>query len=371
MTTVVLAPDKFRGSLSASQVARHLAIGLLQAAPELTVHTAPVADGGEGTVEAALSSGYEPRTVTVRGPLGDPVAATFAVRGDTAVVELAQASGLQHVTGERRPLQATSYGTGQLVTAALDAGCRTIVLGIGGSASTDGGAGLLAALGAEVRTAGGGAVQTLADVSRVGLAGLDPRLRQSSVTLAGDVANPLYGPDGAAAVFGPQKGASGDEVAQLNDALRHWAGLIAAEVGTDHALDRGAGAAGGVGFAALAVLGATFRPGIELLLELLGVDRLLAGADLVITGEGSLDSQTLQGKAPLGVCAAAARYGVPTVAVAGRTTLSAAELAEAGFAATYTLQHLEPDLEQCMARAGELLQTLAGRIAQDRRLGNK
>ena len=371
MTTVVLAPDKFRGSLSASDVARHLAIGLLRAAPTLTVHSAPVADGGEGTVEAALSSGFEPHTVTVRGPLDDPVQATFAVRGDTAVIELAQASGLQLVTGDRRPMRATSHGTGQLVTAALDAGCRTIVLGIGGSASTDGGAGMLAALGADIRAADGAVAESLADVSRVGLTGLDPRLPHSTITLAGDVGNPLYGPSGAAAVFGPQKGATSHEVARLDEALRHWAALIATEVGAEHAHDRGSGAAGGVGFAALAVLGASFRPGIELLLELLGFERLLDGADLVITGEGSLDTQTLQGKAPLGVCSAATRRGLPTVAVAGRTTLSETELAEAGFRATYTLQQLEPDLQRCMAQAGELLETLAERIVREQLPGNK
>ena len=242
-----------------------------------------------------------------------------------------------------------------MLRAALEAGARRIILGVGGSASTDGGAGLLQALGARVLDASGEPVRpggaSLRDVAALDLTGLHPALHGAEIILAADVDNPLTGPDGAAEVYGPQKGASPAEVAALDAGLRRWAAVVAAAVGRDWSQAPGAGAAGGVGFAALAVLGATRRPGIELVLDLAGFETALDGADLVITGEGSLDAQSLAGKTPVGVARAAARRGIPVVAVAGRSTLTEAELAAAGIAAVYPLTDLEPDLERCRAEA--------------------
>jgi glycerate kinase len=371
--TVVVAPDKFKGSLTAASVAEHLAAGLRAAVPGVRVDEVPVADGGEGTVEAAVAAGYRRVPVTVAGPTGTPLTADLAVLGDTAVVELATASGLAVLPGGAAdPLNATSLGTGELVRAALDAGARTVVLAVGGSACTDGGAGLLVGLGARLLDAegaplppGGAALRAL---GRVDLSGLDPRLAATTVLLAADVDNPLLGPRGAAAVYGPQKGASADEVALLEAGLARWRGVLGQALGpaSDGAAERaGAGAAGGVGYAALAALGARRRRGVEVVLELTGLVDRLAGADLVITGEGSLDAQTLHGKAPMGVAAAARRAGVPAVAVAGRCLLTSAELTGSGLAAAYPLSDLEADPARSMANAGPLLRELAARIAHE------
>ena len=265
---------------------------------------------------------------------------------------------------------ASSFGAGEVLRAALEAGARRIILGVGGSASTDGGAGLLQALGARVLDSrgrpvgrGGGALH---DVAALDLAGLHPALSSAEVTLAADVDNPLTGPDGAAEVYGPQKGASPAEVAVLDAGLRHWAAVVAAAVGRDWSHAPGSGAAGGVGFAARAVLGAGSRPGIGLVLELAGFAAALDGADLVITGEGSLDAQSLAGKAPVGVARAAARLGIPVIAVAGRSTLTQPELATAGITAVYPLSDLEPDPERSRAEAAELLRQTGQMIARDR-----
>ncbi|MDQ2749752.1 MAG: glycerate kinase [Actinomycetota bacterium] len=349
-------------------MAAYLRAGLKRAIPDLAVQVAPVADGGDGTVEAALASGYRRVTAAASGPLGDRVSASIAVRDDTAVVEMAQASGL-HLLATPDPLRASSFGTGELIRAALDAGAATVILGVGGSASTDGGAGMLEALGARLtyrerrRTAGGGGL--LADLDGVDLSGLDPRIGSTEFVIASDVDNPLLGTDGAAAIFAPQKGADADDVALLEAGLCRWADLLAAAVGADHSTEPGAGAAGGVGFGAMAGLGAHARPGIELLLGMIGFADLLSDARLVVTGEGSLDEQSLRGKAPVGVAGAAAEHGVPAVAVAGVTSLSPAALSAAGFAATYTLHELEPDLDRCMTEPGPLLERIGERIAGD------
>ncbi|MFF4223824.1 glycerate kinase [Streptomyces abikoensis] len=366
-TRVLIAADKFKGSLTAVEVARHVAAGLRRAAPGVVPVALPVADGGDGTVAAALAAGYGRREATVTGPSGRPVTAAYAVSGDggTAVVEMAEASGLRLLPpGRLAPLTATTYGTGELVRAALDAGARTVVLGVGGSATTDGGAGMLAALGARFLDAdgrplgpGGGA---LAALDRADLSGLDPRLAATRIVLASDVDNPLTGPRGAAAVYGPQKGASAADVAALDAALARYARLLD---GGRHAVSPGAGAAGGLGYGALAGLGAAFRPGIEVMLDVLGFRAAVAGADLVITGEGSLDEQTLHGKAPVGVARAAA--GTAVVAVCGRLSLDAAALAGVGIQRAYALTELEPDLARCVAHAGPLLERLAERVARD------
>ncbi|MGH3198235.1 MAG: glycerate kinase [Streptosporangiaceae bacterium] len=374
---IVIAPDKFKGSLPATQVAAAIAAGLRAARPEAELVTIPVADGGEGTVDAAVAAGFERVPVTAAGPTGDPVRASYARRGEVAVVELASVCGLARLPGGRRePLTASSFGAGEVLRAALEAGARRIILGVGGSASTDGGAGLLQALGARMLDARGepigrglGAGPALRDVAALDLTGLHPALRSAELTLAADVDNPLTGPDGAAEVYGPQKGASPAEVAVLAAGLRHWAAVVASATGTDWSLAPGSGAAGGVGFAARAVLGARSRPGIGLVLDLAGFDAALADADLVITGEGSLDPQSLAGKAPVGVARAAARLGIPVVAVAGRSTLTADELAAARITAVYPLSDLEPDPERCRAEAGPLLRRAGQMIARDRLAG--
>ncbi|MGH3150463.1 MAG: glycerate kinase, partial [Streptosporangiaceae bacterium] len=331
----------------------------------------PVADGGDGTVDAAVAAGLERVPVTVAGPTGEPVAASYARRGELAVVELAGACGLMRLPGgQLAPMAASSYGAGQALAAALDAGARQIVFGVGGSASTDGGAGLLQALGARILDTqgeplarGGGALR---DVAVLDLAGLHPGLRDCSVILATDVANPLTGPDGAAEVYGPQKGATPEQVTELESGLWRWAVVVAqATTGHDWARAPGAGAAGGVGFAALAVLGAEAQPGIAVVLDLVGFEAALDGAALVITGEGSLDTQTLSGKAPAGVAAVAARRGIPVIAVAGRNLLTEAQLAAAGITAAYPLSDLEPDLARSTAEAGPLLERVGRAVARE------
>ena len=367
---VVVAPDKFKGSLTAAQVADRVAAGLIRAAPGVEVVKVPVADGGDGTLEAAVSAGYRRVPVRAEGPTGDPVDTAYAERGGVAVVELADVSGLRRLPGGRLTARAaSSYGTGQVIRAALDAGCRRIVLGIGGSACTDGGAGMVQALGGRLRDARGAEVgrggAALAAVASLELGGLHAALRHTEVVVASDVDNPLLGPRGAAAVYGPQKGASPADVTLLDAALARWAEAVHRATGVDAVGTPGAGAAGGVGFAALAVLGATLQPGIDLILDLVDFAAVLPDARLVITGEGSLDAQTLHGKAPAGVAGAARSAGIPAVAVAGRLLLSPAELEPAGILAAYALTDIEPDPDRCMTEAGPLLERLAGKIAAD------
>jgi glycerate 2-kinase len=367
---VVVAPDKFKGSLGAAAVALAVADGLRAAVPGIDAREHPVADGGDGTVEAALSAGFARKEVPCTGPTGDAVMAALAVRDEIAVVELAEASGLRRLPGGRlAATTATSRGTGELIRAALDLGCRQVVLGLGGSACTDGGAGMIQALGGRLLDAAGAELAlggaSLADLDRLDLSGFDPRVAGTEFVVASDVDNPLLGPYGAAAVYGPQKGASAAEVALLDAALARWGAAARAATGVDAAGVPGAGAAGGVGFAAVVFLGAELRSGIEYLLDLLEVRSALPGARLVVTGEGSLDEQTLRGKAPAGVAAAARAAGVPAVAVAGRNTLPASVLLAAGIAQAYTLSEIEEDPERSMREPVPLLRRLAGRIAAD------
>ncbi|MGW1010643.1 glycerate kinase [Streptomyces termitum] len=369
---VLVAADKFKGSLTAVQVAERVTAGLREVVPGLSVEALPVADGGDGTVAAAVAAGFERREVRVTGPVGAPVTAAYALRGTTAVVEMAEASGLQLLPpGEFAPLTATTYGSGELLRAALDAGATTLVFGVGGSATTDGGAGMLAALGARFLDAagepvgpGGGA---LADLVSADLSGLDPRFAEVDLVLASDVDNPLTGPKGAPAVYGPQKGATPEDVATLDAALSHYALVLEKAIGpraTELAASPGAGGAGGIGYGAL-LLGAGFRPGIELMLEVLGFASALERATLVITGEGSLDEQTLHGKAPAGVAAAARAAGKEVVAVCGRLALAPEALGAAGIRRAYPLSALEPDPARSIPNAGPLLERVAAQIARD------
>lgn len=362
---IVVAPDSFKGSLPADGAATAIAEGIARVLPDAQVVLRPVADGGEGTVAAAVRAGYPPRTARVSGPDGRPVEATFAVRDGTAVLEMAAAAGLG-LLDRPAPLTATTRGVGELVLAALDAGARRIVLGLGGSATTDGGAGMLQALGARLTDDGGTEIGPggagLSAVSGIDLGALDPRLRQTQIVVATDVDNPLTGLSGAAAVFGPQKGAGPDDVALLDAALARYASLLTRTTGAWVERQPGAGAAGGTAAGAMAVVGARIVSGSALVCDLVELDEALAHADLVVTGEGAFDEQTLHGKAPAEVAARASAAGVPCVVLAGVVRLAPDRLAAAGIAAAHALTEVEPDVERCRAEPGPVLAELAARV---------
>ncbi|KAA2266614.1 glycerate kinase [Solihabitans fulvus] len=356
--SVLVCLDKFRGCLTAAQACAAVAAGVEAAGGRAVAM--PVADGGEGTLAALAGAGYREVWVEVTGPTGRPVRAAFAVRGSRAVIEMAQASGLDVLPGGvAAPLVADSHGTGELIRAALDHGCLDIVLAVGGSATTDGGAGLLRALGARITDSRGAPVgpggAALTGAANVDLSTLDFRLRLARVTLVSDVDNPLTGPSGAAAVFGPQKGASPRDVEVLERGLRQFAEVVAAEIGGDFRESPGAGAAGGTGFAALAALGARRVSGAEFVLGEAGVEQALRAASLVVVGEGRFDEQSLRGKAPVGVASAARRHGVPVVVVAGDVRLSAARMREVGVVAAWSLLERAGGLDASISRAPALL----------------
>lgn len=367
---IVIAPDSFKGSLSALAVAEAIERGVRAVFPDAEVHKVPIADGGEGTVEAlvAATRGRIERR-TVRGPLGEPVQAHWGVLGDgsTAVIEMAAASGLPLVPKERRdPRITTTYGTGELIRAVLDAGLTRLIIGIGGSATNDGGCGAAQALGATFFDDGGlihppitGGL--LASVRRIDLASLDPRLSRVALSVACDVTNPLTGPDGAAHVYSPQKGARPADVAALDEGLRSVAAVWRTQLGADVEALPGAGAAGGFGGGAVAMLGAKLRRGIELVLEAVGFDDKLRGCDLVLTGEGRLDGQTLRGKTIAGVAAAAQRHRVPVVALVGSVGEGWQRHREMGVERVIVIGEGLPR-EESMRRAGELLER-AGAVA--------
>ncbi|KTT66007.1 glycerate kinase [Pseudomonas oryzihabitans] len=369
---IVIAPDSFKESLSAAGVASALARGLRQALPQAELVERPLGDGGEGTLDAVLAaSGGEVRQAQVTGPLGEPVKARWGWLAEqrTAFVEMASASGLELVPKARRDvLAATSRGTGELLRAALDAGAERLVLAIGGSATNDGGAGLLQALGVRLldeqgqELVPGGAA--LAQLGRIELTDLHPRLAEVEMVIAADVDNPLCGPQGASHIFGPQKGASPDQVRQLDAALAHFATITAATLERDVREQPGAGAAGGVGFAALAFLQATFRPGIEVVAELVGLEAALQDADLALTGEGRLDGQTLRGKTPAGVLRLARRHGVPVVAVAGSLGDGYDALYDQGLTAAFSLVPGPLSLDEALTQAEVLLERTARDIGR-------
>lgn len=368
MPRVLLAPDKFKGTLTAAEVADHLSAGIGSARPDVEIVVVPVSDGGDGLLDAAERAGFERVLVPAAGPTGVAVQASYVQRGGEAVIELAEVCGLGRLPDSApAPATATSRGVGEVIAAALDAGCTQILVGIGGSASTDGGAGMVRALGARVRDAAGRELDeggsALAEAAEVDLTGLHRGLATATITFACDVDNPLTGPAGAAAVYGPQKGADPELVTALDHALSVWAEVVAAATGRDQQETPGAGAAGGVGFGAVAVLDAALRPGAEVVQELTGLEQSMADADLVVTGEGSLDAQTLHGKAPAGVAAAARRAGVPVVAVAGRCLLDAPTLEQAGIGAVYALVDEASYAEEPFDAPGPLLERIGARIA--------
>lgn len=369
---IVIAPDSFKESLSAAGVASALARGLRQALPTAEIRECPLGDGGEGTLDAVLAAtGGEVREARVTGPLGEPVTARWGWLAEqrTAFVEMASASGLELVPRARRDVRvATSHGTGELLRAALDAGAERLVLAIGGSATNDGGAGVLQALGVRLLDGQGQALApggaALASLASLDLTDLHPRLAAVEVVIAADVDNPLCGPQGASQIFGPQKGASPEQVRELDAALAHFATVTAATLGRDVSEQPGAGAAGGVGFAALAFLQATFRPGIEVVAELVGLEEALQDADLAVTGEGRLDGQTLRGKTPAGVLRLAQRHGVPVVAVAGSLGEGYDALYQQGLAAAFSLVPGPLSLEEALAQVEGLLERTARDIGR-------
>jgi glycerate 2-kinase len=366
---VVIAPDKFKGSLTAAQAAQAMSVGLKRGDPTLTTVQCPVADGGEGTLGTVLAAGFERVPVYAKGPTGQVVQTAYARSGKTAVVEMAEICGLQRLPGGvPAPMTASSHGLGAVVAQALDHGCRDIIIGVGGSASTDGGAGFLTALGATVRDQYGSRLDPsgnpIGGAAHLDLSALHPDIACASFTLAVDVDNPLYGPLGAATVYAPQKGASPDQVIELDRALRGWADVVERETETECRTAAGAGAAGGVGFAALAVLRARMQPGIDVILDRIELDRHLQEACAVVTGEGSLDRQSLRGKAAIGVCRRASAYGIPTFVVAGISALAPDEAHTAGFAGVYALSDLEPSRERSMSQAAELLAVVGEKLAR-------
>jgi len=369
---IVVAPDSFKGSLSALAAAGAMARGVRAAFPGAEIVTFPIADGGEGTVEALVAAtGGRTEVRRVTGPLGEPVDAAWGVLGDgrTAVVEMAAASGLPLVPRDRRdPRVTTTRGTGELLRAALDAGLRRLVVGLGGSATNDGGAGMARALGVRLLDDAardlpdGGAA--LARLARVDPSGLDPRLATAEVVVACDVDSPLTGPRGASAVYGPQKGATPAVVAELDAALERWARLAGEATGRDVAGVPGAGAAGGLGAGLLLFTPARLRPGVEIVLEASGFDAAVARADLVITGEGRTDFQTAMGKAPVGVAAAARRHGVPVVCLSGGLGPGADEVLSRGIDAVAAAVPGPMALDEAVARASEIVEAAAARACR-------
>lgn len=376
---IIVAPDSYKGSLSAVAVADAMARGINQVFPEAEVVRFPIADGGEGTVEALVTATRGRSIIQdVRGPLGDPVEAAWGILGDgvTAVIEMAAASGLPLVPREKRDPRLTStHGTGELIKAALDAGLRRMIIGIGGSATNDGGAGMARALGVRFLDAGGidlpeggGALARLASID---LSGLDTRLRETVIQVACDVNNPLCGEKGASAIYGPQKGATPVMVVELDQALLHYAGIVEQTTGRVVSLLPGTGAAGGLGAGLLYFTNASLLPGVKIVLEAVGFSEAVQTADLVITGEGCTDSQTAHGKAPLGVAQLARNCGVPVICLSGGLGAGAEHVLEHGVDALLGIVSCPMALEECMARAEELVEAATVRVCRLLRIGHE
>ncbi len=368
---IVIAPDSYKESLSALDVATAIEQGFREIFPQAEYIKLPVADGGEGTVEAMVAA-TQGRIVevTVTGPLGTQVEGFYGLSGDeqSAFIEMAAASGLELVLPEQRnPLITTSWGTGELIRHALDAGVKHIIIGIGGSATNDGGAGMVQALGAKLLDSegnplgqGGGALETLA---RIDISELDRRLHDCRIEVACDVTNPLTGKEGATAIFGPQKGATPEMITRLDAALAHYAELIKRDLDLDVLDLAGGGAAGGMGTALFAFCGAELRQGIEIVTDALHLDRYVAEADLVITGEGRIDSQTVHGKVPVGVAKVAKRYNKPVIGIAGSLTADVGVVHEHGIDAVFSVIYGICTLDDALKNAAENVRMTARNVA--------
>lgn len=374
---IVVAPDSFKGSVSAVEAARAMETGILAVFGQATVIKLPIADGGEGTVEALCNAtGGRFFTQRVSGPLGEKTDAGWGVLGDgkTAVIEMAAASGLPLLAPEQRdPRRTSSFGTGELVKAALDKGLRRIIMGIGGSATNDGGAGFASALGVrflddkgKVLPPGGAALSRLAHIDP---ALLDPRAAELEIVVACDVDNPLCGPRGASHVFGPQKGATRDMARRLDEALAHYAHIAEKVMGRNVAESRGAGAAGGLGAGLLLFTGAVLRPGIDIVFEILDVERAVRGASLVVTGEGRSDGQTVYGKAPVGVAGIAKKYNVPVICVSGGLGQGHEKMLQHGVDAVFSCPPAPMTLEECMNGGQEMIAGAVERLCRVLKVG--
>ncbi|WJD49541.1 glycerate kinase [Enterobacter sp. PGRG2] len=368
---IVIAPDSYKESLSALDVATAIERGFKEIFPDAEYVKLPVADGGEGTVEAMVAATHGRKVqVKVTGPLGESVAGFYGLSGDeqSAFIEMAAASGLELVPAAKRdPLITTSWGTGELIRHALDAGVKHIIIGLGGSATNDGGAGMVQALGAKLLNAqgkalgqGGGELETLA---RIDVSELDARLKTCRIEVACDVTNPLTGDQGASAVFGPQKGATGETVARLDHALHHYAKIIQRDLDVDVLTLAGGGAAGGMGAGLYAFCGAELRRGIEIVTDALHLAEHVAGADLVITGEGRIDSQTVHGKVPVGVAKVAKRYNKPVIGIAGSLTADVGIVHEHGLDAVFSVIYTICSLDDALKNAGENVRMTARNVA--------
>ena len=367
---IIIAPDSFKGSLPAVEAAEAIRQGIRAVMPTAETVGLPLADGGEGTAEALVTATQgRMLTAKVTGPMGEMVEASWGILGDdiTGVIEMAAASGLPLVEPSRRnPLLATTYGTGELMRAALDAGCTKLIVGLGGSATNDGGAGMAQALGAELldeqgRQIGRGGA-TLASLAKIKTGGMDERLKGLDVQVASDVDNPLCGPDGASAIYGPQKGATPEMVEHLDAALANYAEVVERDLKVEVKERPGAGAAGGLGAGLMAFLGAGMHRGVSLILEAINFEEYLAAADLVITGEGKLDAQVKFGKTLAGVGALAKRHNVPVVALAGNLDVDAEELQEIGITAVEPCVKGPTEEAEAMAKAAELVQEATERV---------
>jgi glycerate kinase len=369
---ILVAPNAFKESLSATDAAHSIAKGVRRGLPNARVTEIPIADGGDGTLEAVISgTGGRILKAKVTGPLGNRITAEYGITGDgkTAVIEMSRASGLALVRPARRnPMSTTSFGTGQLIQAALNRGVSRILLGIGGSATVDGGIGALQALGVAFLDRRGRSVEQggsgLLAIEKIDLNRLHPALQQVEILVACDVDNPLTGPKGAAAVFGPQKGATPGMVRQLDHGLARLAVLITQTTGRRFARIPGTGAAGGIAGSFLGLLGAQLRPGSELVFDLLKLEKVVPNMDWVITGEGQIDFQTQFGKGPGMLAKLARRHGVPVVGIAGSVADNADKLASKGFTALFSVTNRPMDLATAMLEAPRLIERIAEQVAR-------
>lgn len=374
MTTVVIAPDKFKGALTAMQASQAIERGVKRAAADIECKLCPMADGGEGTVETFLDRGAQRMTARVRGPLGKPVDANFALDGHTAIVEMSSASGLGLLNKDQYdPTKTDTFGTGGLITAALSAGAQRIIVGLGGSATNDAGTGMLRALGVRFLDKDGDELRegilTYERLASIDLEALDTRVRNVRIDAAVDVDNPLCGPDGASYTFAKQKGATPEQIERLDAVLEHIADIASRALGHDERNTPGAGAAGGLGFALVAFLDANLEPGVRLIADEAGLPDMMHGASLCMTGEGKIDLQTLHGKTVAGVAEIARGSGVPVVAFGGKVEEDAARaLGERGVKAVQTAP-AEMPAEQAMKRAAEFLEEAATVTARQALLG--
>mgnify|MGYP002801267608 FL=1 len=371
MEKILLVPDSFKGTLSSRQVCQVMAGQLRRFFPQAQVKSIPVADGGEGSVEAFLAAaGGERRTRTVTGPFGEPVDAFYGILGDgrTAVIEMAACAGLPLAEGRLNPERATTYGVGELLLAAKEAGCTKAILGLGGSCTNDGGAGAAAALGAKFTRADGTAFVptggTLGEIAALDVSPVAQALQGMELTAMCDIDNPLYGEAGAAAVFAPQKGADAAMVARLDAGLRHLGQVSARCLGRDFSHLPGAGAAGGLGFGMAAFCGAQLRMGIDAVLDAVGFDSLLPGTDMVFTGEGKIDSQSARGKVVSGVAARCRKAGVPVVAVVGQIGQGFEEMYQQGLTAVFSINRAAQPFAESRFHAGENLALTMENIAR-------